>query len=112
MIEKENNMKKTKIAYLLAALLYLGLTSFAFAGSKEITVSAAISLKNAFEEMGKLYESKTGTACIFNFGASGDLLKQIAGGRPWTSSPLRPKRIWMRPTARGWPWPAPVSILP
>nr|NJM04303.1 molybdate ABC transporter substrate-binding protein [Desulfobacula sp.] len=75
-------MKKIKIAYLLTALVYLALTSFAFAGSKEITVSAAISLKNAFEEIGKLYESKTGTACIFNFGASGDLLKQIVGGAP------------------------------
>ncbi len=41
-----------------------------------------MSLKNAFEEMGKLYESKTGTSCVFNFGASGDLLKQIAGGAP------------------------------
>jgi molybdate transport system substrate-binding protein len=75
-------MKKIGTVYLLIALLYLGLTSFAFAGSKEITVSAAMSLKNAFEEMGKLYESKTGTACVFNFGASGDLLKQIAGGAP------------------------------
>jgi len=82
MIEKENNMKKTKIAYLLIVLLCAGLSSFAFADSKEITVSAAISLKNAFEEIGKLYESKTKTACVFNFGASGDLLKQIAGGAP------------------------------
>ena len=75
-------MKKAGLVYLLIALLYLGLTSFAFAGSKEITVSAAMSLKNAFEEIGKLYESKTKTACVFNFGASGDLLKQIAGGAP------------------------------
>jgi molybdate transport system substrate-binding protein len=82
MIEKENNMKKTRIAYLLMALLYLGLTSFAFAGSKGITVSAAMSLKNAFEEMGKRYESKTGTSCVLNFAATGDLLKQIAGGAP------------------------------
>ena len=82
MIEKENNMKKTEIVSLLMTLLYLGLTSFAFAGSKEITVSAAISLKNAFEEIGRLYESTTKTRCVFNFGASGDLLKQIAGGAP------------------------------
>jgi len=56
---------------------------FAFAGStKEITVSAAISLKNAFEEIGTVYESQYGTKCIFNFGGSGDLEKQIAGGAP------------------------------
>jgi len=75
-------MKKTGIVYLLIALLFMGMTtSFAVADSaKEITVSAAISLKNAFEEIGKLYESKTGTTCVLNFGAMGDLLKQIAGG--------------------------------
>ena len=51
--------------------------------SKEITVSAAISLKNAFEEIGKLFESKNaGTKVVFNFGASGDLVKQIEGGAP------------------------------
>ena len=51
--------------------------------SKEITVSAAISLKNAFEEIGKLFESQNaGTKIIFNFGASGDLVKQIEGGAP------------------------------
>ena len=53
------------------------------AQSQEITVSAAISLKNAFEEIGKLYESKNaGTKVAFNFGASGDLAKQIEGGAP------------------------------
>jgi molybdate transport system substrate-binding protein len=51
--------------------------------SKEITVSAAISLQNAFEEIGKLFESQNaGTKIVFNFGASGDLVKQIEGGVP------------------------------
>ncbi len=51
--------------------------------SKEITVSAAISLKNAFEEIGNLFESQnTGTNVVFNFGASGDLARQIDGGAP------------------------------
>jgi molybdate transport system substrate-binding protein len=75
-------MKKTGIVYLLITLLYTGLSSFAVAGSKEITVSAAMSLKNAFEEIGKRFESNTKIACVFNFGASGDLLKQMAGGAP------------------------------
>lgn len=52
------------------------------ATAKDITVSAAISLKNAFEEIGKVYESRYDTTCVFNFGASGDLVKQIAGGAP------------------------------
>jgi molybdate transport system substrate-binding protein len=51
--------------------------------SKEIMVSAAISLKNALEEIGNLYESQnTGVRVVFNFGASGDLVRQIEGGAP------------------------------
>jgi molybdate transport system substrate-binding protein len=76
-------MKKAGLVYLLIALFYTGLTSFAVSASaKEITVSASIVLKNAFEEIGKLYESNTNTGCVFNFGAAGNLLKQIAGGAP------------------------------
>ena len=49
----------------------------------EITVSAAISLKNAFEEIGKLYESQNkNTKVLFNLGASGDLVTQIEGVAP------------------------------
>jgi molybdate transport system substrate-binding protein len=49
----------------------------------EITVSAAISLKNAFEEIGKVFEEKhPGTKGRFNFGASGDLARQIEVGAP------------------------------
>ncbi|MDA8421837.1 MAG: molybdate ABC transporter substrate-binding protein [Nitrospiraceae bacterium] len=62
---------------------------FVFAGlslaeePQGITVSAAISLKNAFEEIGKLYESRNaGSRVMFNFGASGDLMAQIKGGAP------------------------------
>jgi len=49
---------------------------------KEIIVSAAISLKNAFEEIGRLYEAKSGVKVLFNLGASGDLAQQIEGGAP------------------------------
>jgi molybdate transport system substrate-binding protein len=55
----------------------------ATAEQQEITVSAAISLKNAFEEIGKFYEIKhKGTKVNFNFGASGVLVRQIEGGAP------------------------------
>jgi molybdate transport system substrate-binding protein len=51
--------------------------------SQEIIVSAAISLKNAFEEIGKTFMQKNPrTKVIFNFGASGDLARQIEGGAP------------------------------
>ncbi len=49
----------------------------------EITVSAAISLKNAFEDIGTTFMEKyPGTKVVFNFGASGDLARQIEAGAP------------------------------
>ncbi|MGH7889571.1 MAG: molybdate ABC transporter substrate-binding protein, partial [Thermodesulfobacteriota bacterium] len=49
---------------------------------KEIVVSAAISLKDGFIEIGELYEERTGVKINFNFGASGVLQKQIESGAP------------------------------
>jgi molybdate transport system substrate-binding protein len=49
----------------------------------EITVSAAISLKNAFEEIGRGFEAKNpDVKVVFNFGGSGDLARQIEAGAP------------------------------
>ncbi len=47
-----------------------------------VTVSAAISLKDAFNEIAELYKSRTGATINFNFGASGALQKQIETGAP------------------------------
>jgi molybdate transport system substrate-binding protein len=50
---------------------------------QEIIVSAAASLRDAFLETGKSFEKENpGTRVIFNFGASGALVQQIAGGAP------------------------------
>lgn len=69
--------------------LFVIILSCTFAGPanasepQEIIVSAAISLKNAFEEIGKLYETQNKNGKVaFNFGASGDLMAQIKGGAP------------------------------
>jgi len=63
------------------AIVIMLFASNAFCG--QINVSAAISLKNAFEEIGRLYEeTNKDEKIIFNFGASGDLKKQIEGGAP------------------------------
>jgi molybdate transport system substrate-binding protein len=49
----------------------------------EIIVSAAISLKNAFEDIGRIYQERNPDAkLLFNFGASGDLARQIEAGAP------------------------------
>jgi molybdate transport system substrate-binding protein len=47
-----------------------------------LTISAAVSLKDAFNEIGGLYKTKTGRAVNFNFGASGALQRQIENGAP------------------------------
>jgi molybdate transport system substrate-binding protein len=52
------------------------------APANELTVSAAVSLKDAFREIAELYEARTGTKIHFNYGASGALQKQIESGAP------------------------------
>jgi molybdate transport system substrate-binding protein len=65
-------------ALLLAAALALP------AHAVDLTVSAAASLANAFKDLGPMFEAANpGTKVLFNFGASGALLQQIAkGGAP------------------------------
>jgi len=49
----------------------------------EMTVSAAISLKDAFEEMGRTFTEKhPGAKVLFNFAGSGALARQIEAGAP------------------------------
>jgi len=49
----------------------------------EITISAAISLKNAFEGIGKIFKQINPEGrLLFNFGGSGDLARQIEAGAP------------------------------
>ncbi|MCP4715120.1 MAG: molybdate ABC transporter substrate-binding protein [Deltaproteobacteria bacterium] len=49
----------------------------------ELLVSAAMSLKNAFEEIAPLYEGQEPSVTIrYNFGSSGTLEKQIEAGAP------------------------------
>lgn len=53
------------------------------AWSADLTVSAAASLTQAFQEIGTQFESQIpGTKVKFNFGASGALMQQIANGAP------------------------------
>jgi molybdate transport system substrate-binding protein len=84
------NNRRNEITIKTVKLLIISLCSVAvFAGvasaepSESITVSAAISLKNALEDIGKLYESRNkNIKVLFNFGASGVLMAQIKGGAP------------------------------
>jgi molybdate transport system substrate-binding protein len=79
-------MTKPLLLLITAALVFTGCgrgaTENAVLSSKNITVSAAVSLRDAFAEIGGLYRTRTGITVIFNYGASGALQKQIEGGAP------------------------------
>jgi molybdate transport system substrate-binding protein len=63
----------------VALSLLLSVSSWA----AELTVSAAASLTQAFQVMGRQFEAQhPGITVKFNFGASGALLQQIANGAP------------------------------
>ena len=50
--------------------------------SNELTISAAVSLKDAFNEIAALNQKRNEAKIHFNFGASGTLQKQIESGAP------------------------------
>jgi len=71
-----------KVTFIVLAV-FLIVGNIADGADKEITVSAAMSLKDLFQEIGKLYESNhKGEKLIFNFGSSGELARQIEAGAP------------------------------
>ena len=68
-------------ALALALMGVLGAASAAHA--QEVLLSVAISLKDATEEVGREFQrTHPGVTLQYNFGASGDLQKQIEAGAP------------------------------
>ncbi|MBF0516040.1 MAG: molybdate ABC transporter substrate-binding protein [Nitrospirae bacterium] len=71
------------IVSILLSLIMVSAGYTASDGKEELVVSAAISLKNVLESAGKAFDSGNAAHKItFNFGASGDLRRQIEGGAP------------------------------
>ena len=72
--------------FVIVLILFIGLVfvpEITAQSTYEITISAAISLKNAFEDIGRIFQERNpGTKLLFNFGASGDLARQIEAGAP------------------------------
>ena len=61
----------------------LGIAAPAVLRAEEpVTVFAAASLTNAFQDLGKLYKEKTGKEVAFSFAASSALAKQLEAGAP------------------------------
>lgn len=72
---------KIALSRVLGASLALMISAGAHAS--DLIVSAAASLTHAFQELGPTFETANpGTRVLFNFGASGALLQQIAKGAP------------------------------
>jgi molybdate transport system substrate-binding protein len=69
-----------------SGVLSLVLALLVTAGSargEELTLSVAVSMKEAVEQLGKLFQqSHPGVVLRFNFGGSGELEKQIEAGAP------------------------------
>jgi molybdate transport system substrate-binding protein len=73
-------MRFVKMVALALAALLLGAPGVR---AQEVTLSVAISLKDAIEELGRGFTgAHPGVVLRYNFGASGDLQKQIEAGAP------------------------------
>ena len=71
------------LAFLIAALVGISARRTAAQTTNEVTVSAAISLKDSLDEIGKLYEkAHSGAKISFNYAGSGTLQRQIEQGAP------------------------------
>lgn len=78
---------KIRFAVRLMVILFFAILPAFHAGAasadQELIVSAAASLTNAFQDVGKKFEvANPGVKVIFNFAASGALLQQIESGAP------------------------------
>ncbi len=66
----------------IGVVIYTQQDDQAESDSVTLTVSAAASLTNAFEELGPAFEAETGIKIVFNYGSSGQLVEQIRQGAP------------------------------
>ena len=67
----------------ITVLGFLVLCPPAVAGAQEMTLSVAISMKEAVETLGRQFmQSRSGVTLRYNFGSSGELQKQIEAGAP------------------------------
>src|SRR6267154_3544705 len=70
-------------ALLLSTALLTGCKATPPREPPTLQVAAAADLTVAFEELGKLFEARTGQKVTFSFGASGALAKQLSQGAPF-----------------------------
>ena len=72
-----------RLAWVLGLLLGWHLAVPAVAPAQDLTLSVAISMKEAVEELGRVFvQQRPGVRLRYNFGSSGELQKQIEAGAP------------------------------
>src|SRR5258708_6551397 len=72
-----------RFARILAVALVVVLLAAVGARAQDVTLSVAVSLKEVTEELGRGFmAAHPGVTLRYNFGASGDLQKQIEAGAP------------------------------
>jgi molybdate transport system substrate-binding protein len=76
-------MRHVVVSLLLVVTIACAKKSEPAGPAKTVHVAAASDLKNAFDELGKQFEAKTGIKPELNFGSSGLLAKQIEQGAPF-----------------------------
>jgi molybdate transport system substrate-binding protein len=83
-IEGLSCLKKLSIMLLLSLTLFIsGCGNGGGSGQKELTVSAAASMRESLEEAGQKYmDENPDVKIIYNFGGSGSLQQQIIQGAP------------------------------
>jgi molybdate transport system substrate-binding protein len=70
-------------ALMLSTVLFADCKAAPPKKQETLHVAAAADLTLAFEELGKLFEARTGQKVSFSFGASGALAKQLSQGAPF-----------------------------
>jgi molybdate transport system substrate-binding protein len=76
-------LRRWRAGTVLAMAIGAGLGAAAPASAQELLVSAAVSMREAVVELGGVFTSRRpGVTVRFNFGASGELQKQIEAGAP------------------------------
>ena len=79
-------MRFTRI---LGVGLAVVLLAVAGARAQDVTLSVAVSLKGVTEDLGRSFmAARPGVTLRYNFGASGDLQKQIEAGAPIDDLPV------------------------
>jgi molybdate transport system substrate-binding protein len=72
--------KQLLLVSALAILFFITPASICAEQPKELTVSTAASLTNAFGEIGQMYKNETNTSVVFNFDGSHALATQMING--------------------------------